>query len=147
MQKISFSQDHAFDGEQHYKIEGPTSRRTKYRKIASSFPCDLDADLLVENDCVYLIASGIRTDCSSLPFEPSTLQEFYQRAPKWQKENCGQEPIPLEVLEIIKKELTADNISCAGDGSDLLGRAAHAWGVFRKNDYEMIYTGSADIWG
>ena len=28
-----------------------------------------------------------------------------------------------------------------------MGRVAHAWGIFRKNDYELIHTESADVGG
>ena len=96
---------------------------------------------------VQLIASGLRSGLPVLPSQPATLSEMYQQAPKWQKENWGKEEIPIEAMEIIRQELITDNIACAGDGSVLMGRASHEWDIFRKNDFELIRTNSADVGG
>ena len=72
---------------------------------------------------------------------------IFQNAPTWQRKNWGTSPITKDTLSIIADELRNNNILCAGDGSVLFGRAAHAWRIFGKSDYKIILSGSADVYG
>ena len=70
---------------------------------------------------------------------------FFGAAPKWQKFNWGNAPITRSTIHRISEELINDDISCAGDGLVLFGKATYAWCIFTKYRYEIIVRGSADV--
>ena len=133
--KVSYTNKYIHTDNKMYVLE-KASRRNVYAESNHQVECSLLADITYHNNTISLIGSGLPYHDPPPPPPLTTAWEFFQSAPTWQKKNWDAAPITKTTLNIIADELKNDNILCAGDGSVLYGRAAHAWCIFRKSDYK-----------
>ena len=135
---------HYYD--QFYEIT-KVSRRSNYALTSKTAECQLAVDVIPTANGLQLVDVGSTYSLPPPPIRLNTAWQFYNNAAKWQKKNWGLAPITEDILSTIADELQNNNLSCAGDGSVLFGRAAHAWCIFRKSDFFIVISGSADVYG
>ena len=102
---------------------------------------------MIRDTDIILLSSGTIYNPLPIPLPPTTAWDYICAAPTWQKQSLGAAPLTRDLIEQITTELCNNNISCADDGSILFGRAAHAWCILKKESFDILLRGSADVYG